>query len=259
MTPLSTVVEHIGHADPLTEGWLAVPTQVTVHYLPLQLTAIDKGFLPEGVPEFPRAPKVKAGPVVSVVGAGEDAWFVEDHAKTIADGGGGGYYAFVGPHQQASARERGWSLSVTLKVDEADATFNERTLNVFFNSNLTDFSTPWNPQNIDAAAKHFGLSFGVSDGKVIVWESMGDGTPIGPADLDADEFHTYRIDYDPSTNSASVFVDNGSIGPIEGVAIYPNPANPRPVALLPTCVGWGCSSTYNEGKGSFSRVGFATK
>lgn len=238
-SPTTLVIEHYGKADPVTEGWIAAPTRALLETLNPIGGLTNFPALPAGVPDFPYAPKVHAGPAVDPDGT--TSWFINDQATDPQHGGGGGYFYFISPTFQTQARDKGWILSFTLRVDHAAPDWPGRDISVFLNN--------WLEQ------KHYGVWFGLSAANAtLVWIDGPGGTGVAVTDpaLSTPGFHHYEIDYDPTTLLAVLTIDGGA----------PHSFSAIPWAstqLLPRSVVFGSASTGGTGRASYRHVKLVVK
>lgn len=80
--------EHVGSADPVTEGWSATVTGLGV----------------------------SIGPVTNDLGLGIDAWSVADSSTVVSPNSTKQYQVFPDPAQIAEASSKGWRLSTTIRM-----------------------------------------------------------------------------------------------------------------------------------------------
>jgi len=197
---------HSGARDPLLEGWsLANPA-----------------------PDF-----AILGPVADDLGAGIDAWHVEDLGTTWPQLVS--YGMVLSPEQVVEANHRGWSLTAKLRVLGTNTLSDE------------DFChSGWAP------------GIGYVDG-LKNWAVGMDRTPTDDLIVAAVHrpdlvrripgagggYHTYKMAYDASSQTASLYVDGQFQFTWQGTNYT---ATPR--------VSWGCPSTPDTGGGHFSEVVF---
>ena len=168
-------------------------------------------------------------PVVNDLGSGIDAWAVDDNGTGVASEGL--YFHGLTPQQGEAAMQNGWRLTGTLRV--ADTPTPQPNGSVVINV----FTPSPDP-------RAFGISLG----------SEADGSPLfrfggqlaivlDLDDLD-DGYHTYELLFDPSDETADLFVDN--VLRYEGWAGVPT--------VQPLGVSFGTGGAISTGQGNYSFI-----
>jgi hypothetical protein len=204
----TVIFQHVGSVMPAYEGWS---------------------------PSIPAIESANTGPIND---GGTPAWFIADNFPVdntpYASPFAFTYRGFLSASQAATASSQGWSLKVKM-----------RTLN-----------SPYVPPN--------GLPFAdfQTNGRsfAMAFANQPDGDPIVvlpgfPAPLfdqtyvlegDGPGYHMYELIYDPSSNSADLFVDG-----VERLSNYTG----RPGIVPDPLVFWG--ARHGAGQGNFNLVQFA--
>ncbi len=173
---------------------------------------------------------VTFGPVINDLGLGIDAWYVYDNGATLGDLGA--YLQTPSPAIVSLGNTYGWKLSAFIRVLPGSGAPAGSPMVLY-----RDGTRSWQ--------MHFGTT---SSGDPIVRLITGTSPPSGPAFTlagGANQYHLYELIYDPVADAADLYVD--------GTLLYTGYVG---FSWSERYVYWGAGSSYDVGKGHFSRVEF---
>ena len=162
------------------------------------------------------------------------AWRVTDSGNAVL------FYRYLPTEeQQKMAEDRGWKLSVKCRLN---APASEKPTSSVI-AGYTDLKRN--------RRFYLAINSNSSGEPVIIFDNRGDSSKAPPctvSGLKASDFHLYELVYDPTSKSASLFVD----GARQATDIPSSTMNSKSVS----CISWGSADTAGTGAGDFNLVRF---